>query len=133
MRIMVDANIIISAILFPKSVVSKVFNHIVDNYTVTLSQYTIDEVEDVFSEKFPHRIDEMKEFMKKVPYELFVLNEIDKRKYPDIRDIDDLPVLANAIESNIDLLITGDKDFDDIIMEKPKIIKPRKYIDEYIK
>ena len=133
MRIMIDANIIVSAILFPKSVVSKVFNHIVDNYAVTLSQYTIDEVEDVFNEKFPHRIDEMKEFMKKVPYELFVLNEIDKRKYPDIRDIDDLPVLANAIESNIDLLITGDKDFDDIIIEKPRIIKPRKYIDEYIK
>jgi putative PIN family toxin of toxin-antitoxin system len=133
MRIMVDANIIISAILFPKSVVARAFQHMIDNYTLTLSQYTIDEVEDVFNEKFPYKIDEMKIFINKVPYELSVLNNIDNNKYPHIRDIDDLPVLANAVESNVDILITGDKDFDEITMEKPKIIKPRKYIDEYMK
>ena len=137
MKIMVDANIIVSAILFPKSIVARVFNHIIDNYTLVLSQYTIDEVDDVFNEKFPYRIDEMNNFMKKVPYELFILEKID-RKYPDIRDKDDLPVLANAIESNSDLLVTGDKDFDDVIIKKPRIkkpriIKPRKYAEEYIK
>ena len=75
----------------------------------------------------------MKDFMKKVPYELFILKKFDSKKYPNIRDTDDLPVLANAIESNIDVLVTGDKDFDDVIIEKPKIMKPREYIDEYIK
>ena len=130
---MVDANIIVSAILFPNSVVARAFNHMINNYTLVLSQYTIHEVEDVFNEKFPHKIDEMNNFMKKVPYELFVMEKIDGKKYPDIRDMDDLPVLANAMESNIDLLVTGDKDFDDIIIEKPRIIKPRKYTDEYIK
>jgi putative PIN family toxin of toxin-antitoxin system len=130
---MVDANIIVSAILFPKSVVAQAFNHMIDNYILILSQYTIDEVEDVFNEKFPYRIDEMKIFMEKVPYELFILKKIGDKKYPKIRDIDDLPVLANAIESNVDLLITGDHDFDEIILEKPKIIKPRKYIDEFMK
>jgi len=48
-------------------------------------------------------------------------------------DIDDLPVLVNAIKSKVDLLITGDKDFDDVVIKKPKIIKPRKYIEEYMK
>ena len=38
----------------------------------------------------------------------------------------------NAIEAKVDILITGDKDFDDLNLEKPKILKPRKYIDEYI-
>jgi putative PIN family toxin of toxin-antitoxin system len=133
MKIMVDANIIVSAILFPKSVVARAFQHMIDNYTLTLSQYALDEVEDVFNEKFPHRIDEMKIFIDKVPYELFVLNKVDNNKYPHIRDIDDLPVLASAIESHVDILITGDKDFDEITIEKPKILKPRKYIDEYMK
>jgi predicted nucleic acid-binding protein len=71
--------------------------------------------------------------MEKVPYELFILKKREDKKYPNIRDIDDLPVLANAIESNVDLLITGDHDFDEIILGKPKIIKPRKYIDEFMK
>jgi putative PIN family toxin of toxin-antitoxin system len=133
MRIMVDANIIVSAILFPKSIVARVFDHIIDNYSLVLSQYTINEVEDVFNEKFPHKIDEMDDVMKKVPYELFILEKMYNKKYPEIRDIDDLPVLANAIESNVDLLVTGDKDFDDITIEKPIIINPRKYTEEYMK
>ena len=129
---MVDANIIISAVLFPKSIVANAFKHMIDNYNLVLSKYTIDEVEDVFNEKFPHRINEMRTFMKKISYELFVLGKVDLKKYPKIRDIDDLPVLANAIESKVELFITGDKDFDDVKVEKPKIIKPRKYINEYM-
>jgi predicted nucleic acid-binding protein len=75
----------------------------------------------------------MYDVIEKVPYELFILEKIDNKKYPKIRDMDDLPVLANAIESNVDLLVTGDKDFDNITIEKPIIINPRNYIDEYMK
>ena len=132
MRIMIDANIIVSAILFPKSVIANVFKHLIDNYSLVLSEYTIYEVEDVFNEKFPQRIVEMKEFLRETPHELFTLNKTNK-KYPNIRDLDDLPVLVNAIESKVDLLITGDKDFDDVMVKRPKIIKPRQYIDEYMK
>ena len=132
MRIMVDANIIISAIIFPKSIVAKVFSHLIDNYNFVLSKYTIDEIEDVFIEKFPHHLVEMKEFIRKAPHEFFVLDKIDDKKYPTIRDIDDLPVLANAIESKVDILLTGDKDFENVSVKKPKIITPRIYIDEYM-
>lgn len=63
MRIMLDANVIISAILFPKSIVAKAFMHMIDNYSLVLSKYTIDEVEDVFNEKFPHKTNEIKILM----------------------------------------------------------------------
>jgi putative PIN family toxin of toxin-antitoxin system len=129
---MVDANIIISALLFPNSVVAKAFNHLIENYYLVLSKYTIYEIEDVFNEKFSHRVMEMKKILQKIPYELFENKKIRNKKYPTIRDKNDLPVLINAIESKVDLLITGDKDFDDIIIKKPKIMKPRKYIDEYM-
>jgi predicted nucleic acid-binding protein len=95
MKIMLDANIIVSAILFPQSSKTKALEHIVSNYNLVLSQYAVDETEKVFSKKIPH--------------ELYLLKEITD-KYPDIRDVDDLPVLANAIESNVDILITGDKE-----------------------
>jgi len=132
MRVMVDANIVVSAILFPKSIIANVLKHLIDNFSLVLSKYTICEVEDVFNEKFPHRIIEMRKFLQETPYELFTLNKTINKKYPDIRDIDDLPVLVNAIESKVDLLITGDKDFNDVMIKKPEILTPRKYIDEYI-
>ena len=43
MRVMVDANIIVSAILFPKSIIAKVFDHLANNFDLILSKYTIDE------------------------------------------------------------------------------------------
>ena len=42
MKIMIDANIIISAILFPKSIISELLKHVVKNNKIILSQYTID-------------------------------------------------------------------------------------------
>jgi len=41
MRIMADANIIVSAILFPKSIVAKAFNHLMDNHKLVISKYTM--------------------------------------------------------------------------------------------
>ena len=130
---MIDANVIVSAILFPGSILSKILKHIVTYSKITLSQYTIDEIHKVFKRKFPHRINEMESFLRKFPYETFILNEITTEKYPNIRDLNDMPVLANAIESKVDILITGDKDFDEIKIKKPKIMNPRMYFEKYIK
>ena len=133
MRSMVDANIIISAGLFPKSNLGKALAHVVENHELVICQYTLNELENVFINKFPKRIEYLIKFVRRLKYELVDVEINNYKKYPKIRDIDDLPVLANAIEAKVDLLITGDKDFDDVMIERPKIVKPRKYIDEYMK
>jgi len=130
---MLDANIIISAILFPKSVLSETIKHIVANSRIILSQYTVDEVIKVFNKKFPHRLGEMELFLEKLPHTIFPLQEIDSKKYPVIRDIDDIPVLAYAIESKVDILLTGDKDFVGVELGKIKIVTPNQYKDKYMK
>jgi len=129
---MVDTNIIISAILYPQSIISKILKHIVSYNKLILSHYTIDEIHKVFKKKFPHQINEMEKFLGELPYEIFIITEINKAKFPKIRDIDDMPILANAIESKADILITGDKDFDGIVIKKPKILKPRMYFEKYV-
>lgn len=55
--------------------------------------------------------------------------KIDEKKYPKIRDIKDLPVLVSAILSDSDILITGDKDFEGIKIDKPLIFTPSKYFE----
>jgi len=44
----------------------------------------------------------------------------------------DYPVLYTAIIENIDVLITGDKDFADIEIEKPEILTPADFIAKYL-
>jgi putative PIN family toxin of toxin-antitoxin system len=132
MRILVDTNIIISAGLFPESDVGKVLKHIIKNHNLILCQYTLDELKEVFQRKFLNRIDYLNEFVRDLKYELIDIKITAYRKYPQVRDKDDIPLLASAIETDVDIFITGDKDFDDIKIIRPKIMKPKDYIEEYM-
>ena len=129
---MVDANIIISAGLFPESIVGKTLHNITKNESLVLCKHTLEELSEVFHNKFPDRKKYFHKFIDELKYELVDIQIKDNGKYPQIRDIDDLPLLASAIESKVDLLITGDKDFEEINIEKPKIMKPREYTEKFI-
>ena len=61
----------------------------------------------------------------------YTLEKIDANKYPSIRDKKDLPVLVSAITEDIDILITGDKDFSDVEIEKPEILTPTQFLEKY--
>jgi len=75
----------------------------------------------------------MELFLEKLPHTVFPIQKIENTNYPNIRDINDVPVLAYAVKSKVDMLITGDKDFDDVEIKKMKILKPNQYKDKYIK
>ncbi len=52
MRIMVDTNVIISAILFPESLPAKVVEKVMIEHHLVLCSHIIDELHRVFEEKF---------------------------------------------------------------------------------
>ena len=52
MRIMVNTNVIISAILFPKSLPAKAVEKVMVEHRLVLCSHTIDELHRVFEEKF---------------------------------------------------------------------------------
>jgi predicted nucleic acid-binding protein len=53
-------------------------------------------------------------------------------KYPKVRDPKDIPVLAFAIEGQADIFLTGDKDFEDIKLDKPRIMTPKEFEAEFL-
>lgn len=50
----------------------------------------------------------------------------------NIRDTKDYPVLYTAIVEDVDILVTGDKDFADVEIEKPKISTPADFMEKYL-
>lgn len=128
MRVFVDTNIVISSILFPEGKVAKVFSHLLKRHTVIISSYTKEECAEVFRRKFPAKTALLDEFFEGINYEEFETPEnFDEKNYPRIQDMKDLPVLVSAILSDSDILLTGDKDFDSIKIEKPLIFSPAQY------
>ncbi len=130
MRVFVDTNIVISALLFPNGKTAKVFSHLLRKHTVIISSYTREECKEVFEKKFPTKMKQLKIFFNGINFEEFATpDKIDRQKYPNMRDVKDLPILASAILSDSDILLTGDKDFADVKIDKPLIFTPTRYFE----
>lgn len=114
--------------LFPDGKVAKVFSYLLENHTVVISSYSKKECKTVFKKKFPSKIKLLEIFFQGINFEEFTTpKKLNQKEFPKIRDLKDLPVLASAILSDSDILLTGDKDFKDIKIEKPLIFTPAEY------
>jgi len=132
MRIMLDTNILVSTIIGNNGFIPSIFKHVRDNHTIVLSQYTIFELCNTINNKFFRSILHKRQFKRSFDYELVVIKHIDKSKHNLIRDLSDLPILIAAIESNVDIQITSDKDFHAVEIDTLRILTARQYHDEFM-
>ena len=132
MRVMLDTNIIISYILFNNERMNLFFNYLLRHDTLVISNIIIDELKEVFNKKFPSKIDVLQTFLEDIEVEHININQIEKCDLFEIRDAKDYPVLYAAIKSNVDIFVTGDKDFDDLNIKSPKIMSVKDYIITYV-
>jgi putative PIN family toxin of toxin-antitoxin system len=129
LRFLADTNVLISAALFPSGKVSKVLSYVLETHELVLCSFSIEEARVVFDRKFREKKDSLDRFLSGIEFVLFQTpSTIDSSAFPAIRDVKDISILASAILSEVDILLTGDKDFQDIDIEKPLIFTPSEYL-----
>jgi putative PIN family toxin of toxin-antitoxin system len=129
---MVDTNILVSAFVFQSKRIYAMIDYIVLNHELVISTYVIDELRDVIERKFPKMTGELDEFLTTLSFTLAYTPNYSQPGLFKIRDEWDYPVLYTAILESIDVLITGDKDFNDVEIEKPAIMNVVKFTEEYM-
>lgn len=60
MRLFLDTNVIISAMLFPNGRVAVFMREAIENHTVVIGEYVVQELRSVFRRKFPERVADLK-------------------------------------------------------------------------
>ena len=128
MRILVDTNILISAILFPKSKPARVLHKVMQEHRMVLCEKNLEEFLEVVRRKAPDHIQEAEALLLGLRYELIPCSIREIRK---IRDPKDQPILNAAIEAKVDLLITGDKDFLVLHLKQPRCITAADFLENY--
>ena len=129
---MLDTNVLISILVFNSKSLKEILVKITDNDTLVLSSYVIEELREVIKRKFPNKTEDLDIFLYNLPFEIYYTPEtIINRNFANIRDKKDVPVLYSSIMADVDILITGDKDFEDIDIEKPEILTPAEFLDKY--
>lgn len=132
MRVLIDTNIMISAALSSKGTPYKAFIKAVThpNKGVICDQ-NIEELRRIFNRKFPKQISLLEHFLSIALLAMEVVptpvEEVEAEK--SIRDVADRPILRAAINANVDILLTGDKDFLESGVTNPKIMTAAEFLD----
>ena len=131
MRILIDTNILISAALNNKGTPYKAFVKAVSypNHGLICEQ-NIDEMRRIFNRKFPQKLTALDAFLSLALLTLEVV-PVPVGKYTSeesIRDVNDRPILRAAIHADADIILTGDKDFLESGLLRPKIMSASEFI-----
>ena len=114
MKVLIDTNVLISAILSNRSTQYKAFVKAVTypNHGMICEQ-NIDEMRRIFNRKFPTKVSALEMFLSLAltTLEVVPIPIIEYDIEGKVRDSKDRPILRAAINVGADILLTGDKDF----------------------
>ena len=124
-RVLVDTNVLLAALVFPGGLPARSFLQVIAEEHLVLTQEILDEARDVVLRKWPDRLAALEQLLASLDYELPPAGTSDIT----IRDAKDQPILDAAILGSVDIILTGDKDFLALDIERPHIVNPRDYLD----
>ncbi|MBQ7192889.1 MAG: putative toxin-antitoxin system toxin component, PIN family [Synergistaceae bacterium] len=125
MRILIDTNVLFSALLFPKSVPAAALSRVADEYNMVLCDRNISELKEILHRKAPQLLPDAEVLLAEMSYELIPAIDYAGKL---IRDVKDQPILNAAIVFDVDVILTGDKDFLSLDMGHPKCITPAEFL-----
>lgn len=128
MRILVDTNVLISAILFPGSKPAEALFKVTEDHDLVLCDQNVQELREVIKRKAPGHPDDVEALLSGLPYELILASNQTRDL---IRDPKDQPILNAAALADIDLLITGDKDFLSLSLKQPQCITVAQFLEQF--
>lgn len=131
MKVMLDTNILISAFVFKSKKMNELIYKLSKEHEIIICSYTVEELKELIDTKFKVSQKELDEFFKDFPFNLVYSPINVENKLFNIRDKDDYIILHTAIIEDVDIFITGDKDFSDVDIDKPKIMNTTEFLDQY--
>ncbi len=126
MKVLVDTNILISAVLFPHSRPAAALLRTSEYHEMVLCDRNLYELRDVLRRKAPEVLPDAEVLLAELSYEL-VPSVDDGSKL--IRDAKDQPILNAAILAGVDVILTGDKDFLSLDMDHPKCMTVAQFLE----
>jgi predicted nucleic acid-binding protein len=133
--ILIDTNILISVSLFPNENIMRFFSFITSEHNLFICSYSFDEATRVINRKYPEKKGAWDHFITKFGFTPIITPSKEETALIlggiSVRDKDDNPILASAITADVDILITGDHDFDELCLDRPEIMNIRKFMDTF--
>lgn len=128
---MLDTNILVLAFVFKSKKMNELIYKLSVEHEIVICSYTIEELKELVDTKFKVTQKDLDEFLKDFPFILVYSPTTVENKLFEIRDKNDYIILHTAIIENVDVFITGDKDFNDVDIDKPEIMNVTEFLERY--
>lgn len=127
MRILVDTNVLFSALLFPRLKPAQALLAVAEHHEMVLCDRNITEFRDILARKAPQYLPDAEVLLAELSYELIPgVDHAEKL----IRDAKDQPILNAAIVYDVDRILTGDKDFLSLDLERPRCMTVAQFLED---
>jgi putative PIN family toxin of toxin-antitoxin system len=125
MRVMIDTNVILSALMFPNSKPAQALMLVAEKHDMVLCDHIVNEVRDKVNLKRPDLLSVANELLDTIVFETVPAGEGENLQ---IGDPDDAPILNAAISGKVDIIVSGDKHFKDLDLVSPKTQSPAEFL-----
>jgi putative PIN family toxin of toxin-antitoxin system len=125
MRVLIDTNVLISAALFPQSTPAQAFwKANIFPFQAVICEQNLDELKRIFTRKFPDKLPALESFISNslLSIEIVDTPELPVEEERSMRDMMDRPILRSAIVADVDIILTGDKDFLESGIDHPRMM-----------
>ncbi|MCL2025096.1 MAG: putative toxin-antitoxin system toxin component, PIN family [Coriobacteriia bacterium] len=128
MRVMIDTNVIISALMFPASKPADVLVCVAEEHELILCDYIVSEVEEKIAQKRPDLVSAVKVLFESMLYRCVPSTTFSGHVISDPKD---QPILNASLKGDVDVMVTGDKHFKKLNLERPQVMSPAEFLDTF--
>lgn len=132
MKVVVDTNVLVSAVVFGSARLSIMLDRCLSSHHLAITDQIAFEFLRVTAAKAPDKLPDAVAFLSVKNLTWLVAGERSSGEPSIMRDPNDQPILDAAIAFDADIVLTGDKDFTALDIDRPRIMTPAEFIAEFI-
>lgn len=127
MNVFLDTNVLISAFV-ARGLCADIFRIILAEHELLISTYVLDELEHILDKKISLPTSQIQDIVQYLNSFRVTADHTPPCEI-NLRDKNDIPILAAALNSGADILVTGDKDLLEVSTEyNIKIVNPKAFL-----
>src|SRR5690554_5994172 len=132
MKVLIDTNVLYSAFIRESRTMARLIEWVMVNHDAVITPHIADEILEKVEMRAPKALGVVTTF-----FASSNLHFVDSTPHPGgpqhvIRDKDDQSIVDAALDNDIDVILTGDKDFHALEIDRPRVMYPADFIAEFI-
>jgi putative PIN family toxin of toxin-antitoxin system len=129
MRVFLDTNVIVSAVT-TRGLCADIFRAVLADHELVTCSKVLQEVARILHTKFSVPDSLISEYVELIRQDA-ILAEAKETPDVHIKDVDDIEIIGAAISGKVDVMVTGDRELQDIkSMRRLRIVSPRAFWEE---